>query len=80
MFRKFPHRRYPTSQVKSIAMMDVFRHKTESLFLICDFLGGFSTGSVSFFYVFSVLSVFFVSFGTTLLELASPASIIESTI
>jgi hypothetical protein len=80
MFWKLPQRRHPTSQVRSIVMVDVFRHKTESLFLICDFLGGFSTGSVSFFYVFSVLSVFFVSFGTTLLELASPASIIESTI
>jgi hypothetical protein len=80
MFWKLPHRRHPSLQVKSIAMMDVFRHKTESLFLICDFLEGFSTGSISLIYVFSVLSVFSVSFGTSLLELASPALIINSTI
>lgn len=78
-----------TQQNKRIAMMDVFRSKTEIIFLTCDLLGGFSTGSFSFFLLFfevhslfvsPVSSVFTVSFGITLSELATPAFIIKRTI
>lgn len=68
-------------------MMDASKGKTKSLFLTCDLLGGFSTGSFSFlllffdmrsFVVSSLLSGFTTSVGaTSLSELASFALVVK---